>query len=256
MTDAPVAPQMLTPALVAALVNGRGAWTKKGFPTGYGPYYCQVTAGPLVGSQATLGPDYNAVHYGARAVQMLINSLGYTPALTVDGVLGPKSDAAIKWAQTKAGSYADGLVGPRTCKAILKPVFAAAETKYLIPDHLLFGQLGNESGLDVGALGYYDNRDRGLAQINSRYHPEITDDLAFDPTYALTFCGRAMWNRYSRYRSQGATVRLAWDCAVAGWNNPQLADQWAADGVAPYVAGRLFQIDEYVAAVRRYATTW
>lgn len=35
----------------------------------------------------------------------------------------------------------------------------------------------------VGDSGY----SRGLVQIHSRYWPEITDEMAFDPEFAITF---------------------------------------------------------------------
>jgi hypothetical protein len=42
-----------------------------------------------------------------------------------------------------------------------------------------------ESGLDTHKLGQSDPRDRGILQINSHWHPEVSDNCAFDPACAF-----------------------------------------------------------------------
>lgn len=74
--------------------------------------------------------------------------------------------------------------------------------------------------------------DRGLWQINSRFHPEVTDAQAFDPAAATDAARRiskagADWtpwaafrnNAYSRYlpAAQSAVARLAKPAWWAGW---------------------------------------
>ncbi|MGW2807460.1 peptidoglycan recognition protein family protein, partial [Streptomyces sp. NPDC001450] len=46
--------------------------------------------------------------------QQAVNGLGYSPALDVDGLWGPKTDAGVRWLQGKVGTGADGLWGPAT----------------------------------------------------------------------------------------------------------------------------------------------
>jgi CHAP domain/Putative peptidoglycan binding domain len=46
--------------------------------------------------------------------QRAVNGLGYRPKLEVDGQLGPKTAAGIKWLQKKVGAVADGQWGPET----------------------------------------------------------------------------------------------------------------------------------------------
>ncbi|GAA2622745.1 hypothetical protein GCM10010425_17090 [Streptomyces spororaveus] len=46
--------------------------------------------------------------------QQAVNGYGYSPALTVDGIWGPHTDAGVRWLQTKLGVGADGLWGPAT----------------------------------------------------------------------------------------------------------------------------------------------
>ncbi|MFJ2189196.1 N-acetylmuramoyl-L-alanine amidase [Kitasatospora sp. NPDC087861] len=48
------------------------------------------------------------------AQQQAVNSLGYSPALAVDGAWGPLTDAGVRWLQGKVGTTADGLWGPGT----------------------------------------------------------------------------------------------------------------------------------------------
>lgn len=51
-------------------------------------------------------------------VQAALDKLGASPALAVDGDLGPATIAAIKNFQSKAGIVVDGLVGPQTVAAL------------------------------------------------------------------------------------------------------------------------------------------
>lgn len=53
-----------------------------------------------------------------RAVQQRLNDLGHTPPLTVDGVYGPQSRAAVMAFQRSKGLAVDGVVGPATLAAL------------------------------------------------------------------------------------------------------------------------------------------
>jgi peptidoglycan hydrolase-like protein with peptidoglycan-binding domain len=48
------------------------------------------------------------------AQQRAVNELGHSPALEVDGIWGPKTDAGVRWVQRTVGVTADGLWGPDT----------------------------------------------------------------------------------------------------------------------------------------------
>lgn len=54
------------------------------------------------------------------AIQNDLNHFGY--GLAVDGVNGPKTEAAIRDFQTKHGLAVDGIVGPKTLGALMAPV--------------------------------------------------------------------------------------------------------------------------------------
>lgn len=54
-----------------------------------------------------------------------------------------------------------------------------------VPGLILCRQLNLESGFDPAAVGNVDPRDRGLAQINSYWHPSVSDAEAFDPAFCI-----------------------------------------------------------------------
>lgn len=73
-----------------------------------------------------------------------------------------------------------------------------------------------ESGYNIKAIGIIDKRDRGIFQINSRYHPEATDEKAFNPEWATRWACQAIlqkkahtyysasepcWNKTKKYDS-------------------------------------------------------
>jgi len=79
-----------------------------------------------------------------------------------------------------------------------------------------------ESGGDPLATNTVGNvppsTDRGLFQINSHYHPEVTDDVAFNPTlaakavYLISYSGTD-WSQWTTY--QVGVYRNFWDRALA-----------------------------------------
>lgn len=55
---------------------------------------------------------------GIKNIQHHLNAAGHTPALTADGIFGPKTGAAAKWFQAAHGLAADGIVGNNTWKKL------------------------------------------------------------------------------------------------------------------------------------------
>ena len=51
----------------------------------------------------------------------------------------------------------------------------------------------NESACNVNAQG---SKDRGLFQINDKWHPEVTDEQAFDPKFSTRFFSEAVKNNH------------------------------------------------------------
>ena len=54
-----------------------------------------------------------------------------------------------------------------------------------------------ESRLNPNALGDY-GRSRGLVQIHNQYHPEVTDEQAYDPYFAVDFLIEGLKNGQGR----------------------------------------------------------
>jgi peptidoglycan hydrolase-like protein with peptidoglycan-binding domain len=67
-----------------------------------------------------------ALSMTSMAVQHALNVLGTSPPLTDDGVIGPKSVAAIKSFQTAHGLTPDGIAGPKTKTALYLAMMQAS----------------------------------------------------------------------------------------------------------------------------------
>ena len=82
--------------------------------------HCSLTPQKGEGAASSALFDLTSV----AGVQAALNKLGASPALVVDGDLGPSTIAAIKNFQSKAGIVVDGLAGPQTAAAIEKALAA------------------------------------------------------------------------------------------------------------------------------------
>ncbi len=59
-------------------------------------------------------------------------------------------------------------------------------TKYQVSAEVMHTVIHCESRYNPNAVGD-SGKSRGLVQIHSDYHPTVTDAMAFDPEYAITF---------------------------------------------------------------------
>jgi len=76
-------------------------------------------------SQSAFGAEPPEV---IKQVQTFLNSQGWQPALAVDGVTGPKTNAAVTWWQQTHGLTVDGVIGPQTLASMkLGPVPSAGK---------------------------------------------------------------------------------------------------------------------------------
>lgn len=96
-----------------------------GGPVGAAVGVGAMTGGPVVLSKvphpklpAAIVPAALRGPVDPKAVQTKLNALGYAPPLTVDGDIGPKSEAAIKWLQSARGISPTGQVDTATRKAL------------------------------------------------------------------------------------------------------------------------------------------
>lgn len=233
---------------VPSVTRGRGAWTTTGKDNG-SRYYAYIEGKPEDGSQPTKDANYQAVHLGVKAIQNRVNSYGYSPALVVDGKYGSSTKAGVKWVQAKLGFSAagqDGVAGPTTCKALWKDLQIWYGGVYHVPASQLYGFMMLESVADPGALGGLTPSDRGLSQINENAHPDITDEQAFDPHYAINYTAKRLGDARIKYSGKSADLKNR--CAIAQHNSPLWANQWYATGSPPND-----QIKKYVDLVLGHA---
>ena len=160
------------------------------------------------------------------ALQTAMHALGADPGIA-DGILGPKTAAAIKRTQTTLMVTVDGLAGGQTQTALVRYLSDRARTKYSLPTGLVFGQLNHESGCRVGNYspqrpdGHYD---AGVAQRNTK-HTEPRD--GFTVPESIDACGRNLRLYFDKYN--GVPTRRRWGLAAAAWNAPAYANWIARD---------------------------
>lgn len=183
------------------MVNGRGAWSSVGGTLSVkgdkpGLYYRTPATGTnYIGSNIDVtDPNQRAVKAAVKAYQAALNRrLGIN--LGLDGVLGPVTGKAIIDFQRASGEYVDGVLGPKTSKSLLLPDLQKSVRNYqaAYPGHteitatIVSGVINSESGWDAGAVGFVDNKDLGLAQINGPAHSQYTEAQRLDPLVAFPF---------------------------------------------------------------------
>ena len=87
-----------------------------------------------------------------------------------------------------------------------------ASARYGIPAGLLEGLIAHESGWNPAAIGRDAHSvDRGIAQINSRAHPDISQAEAEDPAFAIPWAARTL--------SEYAKVCGGWEGALNRYNS-------------------------------------
>lgn len=229
--------------------NGRGAWTKLGID--FANVYMLAPEGEKrVGSVAEKSLDHWAAAAGVRAIQIELGYQAYQPGV-VDGIWGPKTTEAVKEFQSDAGLTADGEFGRRSAQALFTPSIDQAEETFSIPGHFLRGMINSESALDPGAVGYYiyygasleyRGVDRGVGQINSKAHPEISWLDAFQFNIAVDYTADRLRDTFNALKKANPNQQTAvlWDAAIVSHNNPSAGRSWAKNGVPPTEAAALY----------------
>lgn len=232
---------------------GRGAWTltggllpaRAGSTSRAGYYRLAATGEKAIGSTWADGSDTShhaqVVNLGVKALQTRVN-------VVPDGWYGPGTDRAVRAAQQALSLEVDGIVGRATMRALLRPLVLTEGGTAGVPEAVLGGILAHESALDPAAVGV-NGLDHGLAQINLGAHEdEVSLEAAMDPEFCIRWTAVELARIYKTWK--GKTVVDPWTIAIANHNSPLLAKKWAVMGAPPYVAGRVFQIEEYVNDVR------
>lgn len=147
----------------------------------------------------------NGMH-GSNVLQLQkdLNKLGFI--LKEDSDFGNKTQTQVISFQNKTGLKADGVAGPLTLKK-LKDTLETPSILDIIKDTCLLYKISPELGIAVATAESNLNSkcinkntngtiDRGLFQWNDKYHPEITDTMAFDPQKSTQeFCKALLQNK-------------------------------------------------------------
>ncbi|WP_448628540.1 peptidoglycan-binding domain-containing protein [Geodermatophilus sp. URMC 64] len=126
-----------------------------------------------------------AREHPVRTLQHLLRARGKTVA--VDGIFGPKTDAAVRAFQDEKNLTVDGIVGPRTWSALIITVRRGSEGDAVRGVQEEF-QFRNESGDPSKGLqidGIFGPKTeqavRGFQQALSTDYPEVTVDGIVGP---------------------------------------------------------------------------
>ncbi len=90
----------------------------------------------------------------------------------------------------RADGTPTGVIASGTARKLFKKRVWDSAHKANVPALWLCRQINLESGFDPAAVGNVDPRDRGLVQINSFWHPEISDAEAFDPVFSINWAAK------------------------------------------------------------------
>lgn len=193
------------------------------------------------------------------ALQTALATCGFDPGVA-DGILGSKTDAAIKTAQRHYGLVVDGLAGGKTQEALGLGVSNREAAEFRVLPELMRGQLEHESGWRLG--NYSPQRDdgsydAGVAQRNTNFNDvkeSFTVDISVD---ALAQNTRKFYDKFAGISSS----KRRWGLAAGAWNAPAyacwIAKQEGATAVRtsetakPGTSARA-AIEAYIASVSAY----
>lgn len=191
--------------------------------------------------------DYDAkrVNLAVQAIQRQLDVAGFDPH-RYDGVFGFFTGYATKrFQRSKALPYTNGAVGRTTMGELMRPLVRRLSIHKDVPRHILAGIPIHEAGWDPAAVGASTppelGTDRGLFQINSLSHPDVSDEQAFDAVFNLNWGADSLVQRHQKYIS--SEHASPWDCAILANLSPVAADAWAFDGTTPSDTGLKFVSD-------------
>lgn len=221
-------------------MSGRGAWSVAGVGGTLnvggktpGPYYCLAVGRPWVGSDSYNLSD-RAVHAGVVAIQQALNRENKA-GLLVDGLFGPATSKAVTaWQQKQPVSANTGVwggVGPDSAKALFLPLLQRRVADGWA--YVVCGVITNESNWDPGAVGYVDDSDLGLAQINGPSHPDLSEEERFTPEVAIDFVHSTLLSNLSYFGGSLRTAVAAYNLGRGGasaWRKAGSPDSWTPPG--------------------------
>lgn len=136
--------------------------------------------------------------------QSFLNILSnfFSPPPSPTSILSPLPDDMTlnNVARTKALRRAQASEPMTASAATIQPmpyqnIIAAAAKANNLPPEFLAAALSRESGnfSDQYVKGYHtDGTGRGIAGIDKRWHPEVSDEQAFDPSYSINWMAKKL----------------------------------------------------------------
>lgn len=217
----------------------------------------KVVGGPVPGIGAW---SFGRYHYnmdvpnsrvaaGIFAFKQELIYLGYGEGIKVDlPIFGSNMrDQTLAFQKDSGGLDVDGQIGSKTARHMFFTRGNRFQNAHAIPGKLVVRQITLESANDPVAQGYADDGDEGLGQIHLSYHPEITVEQAWDPSFAIPWLGGQL---------VGATAYCDndFDGGVAAYNiGWTYARQWVRDGKPASGGPLLGTVDSYARATKYVA---
>ena len=136
-------------------------------------------------------------------IQTYLNKNGFICA--IDGFYGSQTAHQVSFYQSANKLSIDGIVGKNTLNLIIKGIITDVCTQCGIEPLLGIAVASCEGGLDPLATLYNKpskSTDRGIYQINDKYHSDVSDLQAFDPYFSTQwFCNAVKNGKLNTYWS-------------------------------------------------------
>lgn len=131
--------------------------------------------------------------------------------------------------QTAHSLPVDGAVGSKTAIELYRKRVGDLEGKYRLPTAALGKLIKLESLYDPAARGVVDPLDTGISQINLSAHPDVTEDQAYDSSFALDWTCRHIVGSFNNIAKNVDVIKAA----RAAYNiGDTYAAQWLESGFA------------------------
>lgn len=120
----------------------------------------------------------------------------------------------------------------------LKPIITASAVKYEVPEAILAGLIKKES--EFRNVWGYDGTGRGMAQIDAYWHPEVSDNEAFEPSYALPWA--------AKYLKALKEENGNWYNALRAYNGGSNYASWSVGYITTVYANTIYEFAREYAA--------
>jgi hypothetical protein len=128
--------------------------------------------------------------------------------------------------QKAAGLVVDEECGQITLRELFRKRIEWAERAYWLPAKSLGKKIALESAFDPVAVGFADEADKGIVQVNIRIH-DVTEADAFTPSYAIPWAAGYLFDQKKAVEERADT----WRAARAAYNVGNFyATEWMKAG--------------------------